>query len=81
MAGIGGPIRPSGPNGTSDSIMTKKTPKLGKIDQIGQVRIIILTRWNLEMTPLTRLKELAQLHFNLTEVQFSILMIFFMLLV
>ena len=43
MTGIGGPIRPSGNNGTSDSIMTKKTPKLGKINQFGQGKIIILT--------------------------------------
>ena len=43
MTSTGGPIRASGPNGTNASIMTKKTPKLGRIDQIRQVRIIILT--------------------------------------
>ena len=38
------------------------------------------TRVEPKMTPLTRLKELAQLHFNLTQVRFFILMIFFMFL-
>ena len=38
------------------------------------------TQVELGMIPLTRLKELAQLHFNLTQVQFFMLMIFFMFL-
>ena len=42
VTGTCGPIRPSGPNGTSDSIMTKKASKLGIIDHFGQGRIIIL---------------------------------------
>ena len=58
VTGTCGPVRPCGPNGTSDSIMIEKTHILGIIDQIGHVRIIILkppsliplysqTSWNL----------------------------------
>ena len=49
VTGTCDPTRSCGPNGTSDSIMTKKTPKLGRIDQFGQGRIIIINTRNLRM--------------------------------